>query len=278
MRIIHDAAGTFESNIKDHLRSHNAQFVGGREMSERYFYLVENTELQASIHTNLFWDWVSFSDIFYKNNEVLDLLLDEIKKHYQESAVGLKLFTNDPSRAKDFMSVGFLHAGDTPSTPNTESYQYLRCEDFSHRENDAEVLSSTEPQEDYQTVLEEHLKAYSLINTKGNSHEEVVIFVAVDGDEFLGGVQAFVSNDSLYISRLAVKKECRGKKIATKLMNRLESYAREHAIHSLDLGTVEFQAKDFYEKLGFEVVMTKVNDPKGYNSYSMVKMIGDSDE
>ena len=41
----------------------------------------------------------------------------------------------------------------------------------------------------------------------------------------------------------------------------------------MNLGTVEFQAKNFYEKIGYSVILTKENDPKGYKSYTMIKKL-----
>jgi len=39
------------------------------------------------------------------------------------------------------------------------------------------------------------------------------------------------------------------------------------------LGTCEFQAKGFYEKLDFEVVYDRENNPKGYKSYTILKRL-----
>jgi ribosomal protein S18 acetylase RimI-like enzyme len=77
----------------------------------------------------------------------------------------------------------------------------------------------------------------------------------------------------MYISRLAVDEAYRGNEIGTKLMYKIEEKAKEQNVYSINLGTVEFQAKKFYEKLGYKVVFIKENDPRGYNSYSMVKKL-----
>lgn len=56
-------------------------------------------------------------------------------------------------------------------------------------------------------------------------------------------------------------------------MYKIEEKAKEQNVYSINLGTVEFQAKGFYEKLGYKVVFIKENDPRGYKSYSLVKEI-----
>ena len=43
------------------------------------------------------------------------------------------------------------------------------------------------------------------------------------------------------------------------------------SIKFLELGTTEFQAKPFYEKLGYKVVHEMDDYPKGYKCYTLFK-------
>jgi len=56
-------------------------------------------------------------------------------------------------------------------------------------------------------------------------------------------------------------------------MYKIEDKARELNVYSINLGTVEFQAKRFYDKLGYKVMFIKENDPKGFKTFSMVKKL-----
>ncbi len=56
-------------------------------------------------------------------------------------------------------------------------------------------------------------------------------------------------------------------------MSKIEAKAKELNVYSINLGTVEFQAQEFYSKLGYKTVFIKENDPKGYKSYSLIKKI-----
>jgi hypothetical protein len=56
-------------------------------------------------------------------------------------------------------------------------------------------------------------------------------------------------------------------------MMRVEEEAKRRRLKMIDLGTSDFQAKDFYEKLGYKAVYTQKNQPRGYNTYTMIKII-----
>jgi ribosomal protein S18 acetylase RimI-like enzyme len=77
----------------------------------------------------------------------------------------------------------------------------------------------------------------------------------------------------LYINRLAVDPKYRNHLIGTTLVTHAIHYAKEKGIKLVMLGTCEFQARGFYEKLGFKVVYERDNNPKGYKSYTMLKRI-----
>lgn len=62
----------------------------------------------------------------------------------------------------------------------------------------------------------------------------------------------------------------KGKGIGRALLKRVIDEAKAKNLDYIELGTTSFQAKGFYEKLGFKVVHTRKNNPKGYLSYTLV--------
>ena len=95
----------------------------------------------------------------------------------------------------------------------------------------------------------------------------------MDGDVFCGGIYLEIYQDYLYIDLLAVNKEYKGQGIGTKLMQYADDYARKHNFEMINVGTTEFQARPFYEKLGYQVVFTRQNNPKGFECYSLNKKL-----
>lgn len=89
----------------------------------------------------------------------------------------------------------------------------------------------------------------------------------------LGGVYGYIERDWLYISLLWVDESARGKGIGSLVMDEIEAWAAELDIRNFYLGTGQFQARPFYEKRGYHVINTCVDQPIGYECYTLVKRI-----
>ncbi len=77
-----------------------------------------------------------------------------------------------------------------------------------------------------------------------------------DNQELIAGVYGFLSPHWLYVDTLWVAENCRGQKWGQRLMVALEQSALQQNIKQAFLGTADFQARGFYEKLGYDVVAT----------------------
>ena len=74
-----------------------------------------------------------------------------------------------------------------------------------------------------------------------------------DSDEVLGGLWGLSLWGSFYIGLLVTPEGARGRGLGTELMARAEAEARARGCRNLWLDTYEFQARGFYERLGFAV-------------------------
>ena len=90
---------------------------------------------------------------------------------------------------------------------------------------------------------------------------------------FRGGLLGAIWGGWLHITYLWIDEAVRGKRWATKLMDQAEAYARERHCHSVELDTHSFQARPFYEKLGYETAATLDCDPPGVTRYLMTKRL-----
>lgn len=268
MIYIEDTNKKYEDDIIKHLRTHNNQFVGDREIAECYFYALIENELVGALHTNLFWDWVALKDMFYNNSNVLSTILDQVTEHYHNKAVGIKCFTHSNSREKDLLAIGFIIGGHTVKTNHIPAYTFLKSVDSNFESNeDIEIIVSEEKIDKYEVILNREKIQ------EPDSKWTHVYYVALEDDEFAGGIHGIIEEDSMYISRLAVNPKYRKHGIGSKLMKMAEDKANELNLYNMTTGTCSFQAKDFYVKLGYDITLTKENDPKGYDSYSLEKRL-----
>lgn len=83
-------------------------------------------------------------------------------------------------------------------------------------------------------------------------------FSCLDQDKnFIAGIQGISLWGSLYITSLFVDENHRNKKYGSILMEKAEELARERGCNFIALSTTDFQAKPFYEKLGYKLEFTR---------------------
>ncbi len=90
----------------------------------------------------------------------------------------------------------------------------------------------------------------------------------------VGGVYGEVFWQWLYIRTLWVEPTLRGRGIATALLKAVEGAAQARGIHQVHLETTDFQALDFYQKLGYTVFGELHNKPAGHTWYYIQKWLG----
>ncbi|MGK2285393.1 GNAT family N-acetyltransferase [Pedomonas sp. V897] len=88
-----------------------------------------------------------------------------------------------------------------------------------------------------------------------------------------GGLWSRFSYDWLFVELLAVPEQLRGKGLGTQLMKRAEDIARHRGAAGIWLDTFSFQARGFYEKLGFSVFGELPGHPRGGARYFMSKTL-----
>jgi len=136
-----------------------------------------------------------------------------------------------------------------------------------------QIYDTTKEEQDY---IENHLIQFN--NSKVPFKQESP-FIAIsrcikNGDEVVGGILATVYCwNILYIDILWVKEEYRNKGYASALVNEVENKAKKMACRISHLDTFDFQAKHFYEKLGYKVFGVLEDCPEGHNRYYMSKIL-----
>ena len=97
-------------------------------------------------------------------------------------------------------------------------------------------------------------------------------FIAKEQDKILGFITGASVFDGVYVDELIVIEEYRSKGIGTKLIKQVEDYCRNKQIRYIELCTNEFQARPFYEKLGFKLEYVRQNkeEPK-LTKYFLIK-------
>ena len=107
----------------------------------------------------------------------------------------------------------------------------------------------------------------------GPSNEQPVRLVARDDLGVVGGLLGSTRWKWLYVAKLWVDERGRGKGIGTQLLAAAEELARTRGCTDASLDTFEYQARTFYEKLGYELFGTLDGFPPGYRQFYLRKRL-----
>jgi GNAT superfamily N-acetyltransferase len=129
--------------------------------------------------------------------------------------------------------------------------------------------AATEMQNFVETILVNH----NVASTGQAEWYPVAFFLKDENGEVLGGLLGDIWAAWLHVRTLAVAMPVRGKGSGKELMKRAEHYAIERGCTDAYLDTFSFQARPFYEKLGYQVFGTLENHPVGHRHYFMTKKL-----
>lgn len=140
-----------------------------------------------------------------------------------------------------------------------------------------DIIVSTSPTPEMYNAIVEPLVAY---NTRagGPSGREVIALMLQDQEtgEHIGGLWGRFGYDWLFVELLVVPETLRGKGYGVRLMQDAERIARQRGAAGIWLDTFNFQARGFYEKLGFSVFGELPDHPHGGARYFMRKVLDDT--
>jgi GNAT superfamily N-acetyltransferase len=108
----------------------------------------------------------------------------------------------------------------------------------------------------------------------GPADDHPANFVARDArGNVVGGILGRMRWRWLYIAKLWVDDGARGQGIGKRLMAAAEDLARSRGCTDVSLDTFDFQARPFYEKLGYELFGTLEGYPPGSRQYYLRKRL-----
>ena len=125
---------------------------------------------------------------------------------------------------------------------------------------------------DRQAVLAP-LQAYN-VRQAGDPHIRLVALLLEEEDGTrVGGLWGRAVYDWLFVELLAVPESHRGQGLGTALMRQVEDLARAHGCVGVWLDTFDFQARGFYERLGYTVFGALEDHPVGHRRFFLRKRL-----
>jgi len=119
------------------------------------------------------------------------------------------------------------------------------------------------------------LIAYNQAKTGRNDVHPLVLALEDDDGAVVGGLWGRTAYGWLFVELLVIPESLRGRGFGTELMSRAESEALARGCHGAWLDTFEFQARGFYERLGYTCFGELKDYPPGSGRYFMRKALAE---
>ena len=122
--------------------------------------------------------------------------------------------------------------------------------------------------------IESRLESYDEKYTKQDLEGVIQIGIIDDNGHLIGGLDACITTFKiLYVSTLFVDEEYRHNGYGRQMIEEMEKRAKKMGVNTIRLDTFDWQGKEFYLALGYEVVGHYDNKEDGYSEYFFLKRI-----
>jgi len=122
------------------------------------------------------------------------------------------------------------------------------------------------------------LAEYNSSQAGPSQNRPIAVLVKDHAGSVIGGLWGHTGYDWLFTQLLVVPTGLRGRGIGTEIMQIAEREAARRGCHGAWLDTFEFQARGFYERLGYECFGELPNYPQGFSRFFMKKMLTQAKE
>lgn len=127
--------------------------------------------------------------------------------------------------------------------------------------------------EEVRKLIVAPLVEYNISQAGPGNGRPLVITIKDESDRIVGGLWGYTGYQWLFTQLLVVPSTHRGKGIGTQLMSMAEREATDRGCIGSWLDTFEFQARGFYERIGYECFAELPNYPTGFSRYFLKKAL-----
>jgi ribosomal protein S18 acetylase RimI-like enzyme len=132
----------------------------------------------------------------------------------------------------------------------------------------------TNPDLKHVLFLEDQINEFNFKTTGITDGELLAIFLRGTQNEIVAGIYGWTWGGTCEIRYLWVQAEQRGQGIGSQLLAQAEQEAVRRGCRQIVLDTHSFQAPGFYLKMGYQIIASHENYPRGYAAYYLRKELG----
>jgi GNAT superfamily N-acetyltransferase len=133
------------------------------------------------------------------------------------------------------------------------------------------IIYEPHPKHAETTLLWQGLSLHAKQRRGLDAGKPFAFFIKDEKSEIKGGCSGYIFYGCLYVDLLWVDELLRGKQYGTQFMEKSEELARENNCHFMAANTMDFEALDFYKKLGFSIEFERRGFHKDSSMYFLRK-------
>ncbi|RON24864.1 GNAT family N-acetyltransferase [Pseudomonas brassicacearum] len=135
------------------------------------------------------------------------------------------------------------------------------------------IEQSQNPTDEEREAILIPLRAYNTAQAGPGNPQPLALLVRDENGEILGGLYGRFFYQWLFIELLSVPEQARGQGLGSKLMQMAEDLAREKECVGIWLDTFDFQAPEFYKRLGYSELGQIADYPPGHKRHFFQKRL-----
>lgn len=110
-------------------------------------------------------------------------------------------------------------------------------------------------------------------NNSADVEDKYDNFLVFDGEKLVGGAVGYILYEWYFLELLWILDDYQRQGIGTSIIKKIEEFAIKENLVGIRLETWNFQARGFYEKMGYEIYATILDCPPGTINYFFKKRL-----
>ena len=135
------------------------------------------------------------------------------------------------------------------------------------------IVHEPDPSPQDERFVKDNLGRWNIRVTGFQDYAPAYFFVRDAGGSVRGALLAYVWGQWLHVDTLWLEDGLRGQGWGTQLMEAAHEVGREKGAEAAFLDTFSWQARPFYERLGYAVVFEMRDFPPGHSRFFMTKRL-----
>lgn len=135
------------------------------------------------------------------------------------------------------------------------------------------IAVDTDKDQKIAAILKKNLREFNKAKIGTYEYIHYTIYITDENENITGGLYGEILDKVCVIYVVWVHENTRKKGLGTEIFNKLEAFAKDNNCKILQVDTAEFQARQFYEKIGFSVVATLPENFMGFTTFIMRKTL-----